>query len=454
MLDSDTIYALSSGRLPAAIAIIRISGDKVATMLQQLTDKQSQAQTYQAKHAHYINIAWQGALIDKGILLWFPAPNSYTGEDCVELQIHGSPAIIEKIFDILNQLGGRIALPGEFTKRALLNQKFDITQAEAINDLILAETEAQHQLALSQMQGNLSQYYAGLKQRLMALLAHFEAMIDFTEDEDFSDVLTEKYDAMRMMMVEIEQHLDDGHQGELIREGIKIALVGKPNTGKSTLLNKLAKKDIAITTPIAGTTRDIIEVALNVGGYQVIVSDSAGIRESADEIEQQGIARSKLLSQQVDIIIEVAAIDEAGGIDRLSVQENITADIQLLNKIDLQMENAAKIEGTDEFVKISLHNDMGVQEFLTLLTKLVQEKMMRPVQRTSPLITHRRYRDTLFHVKLALEESLTLAVRPDQPIELIAENLRHSVLLMGKLTGYVDIESLLDIIFSDFCIGK
>ncbi len=441
----DTIYALASGSFPSAIAIIRLSGTQCTNIITSLADDSIVNNPKQAK------VKWlkdaDGDVIDQAIIVYFPAPNSYTGEDYAELHHHGSPAIMKKITNRLNELQCRMALPGEFTKRSFLSGKMDLTQAEAINDLILAETNAQHELALKQMQGALGSYYQTMKTRLITLLAHMEAMIDFTEDEDFGDIMKQQQQNIQLLHQEITAHLDDNHIGELIRKGIKVALIGAPNTGKSTLLNHLAKRDIAITTPIAGTTRDILEVSINIGGYAVILSDSAGIRQSDDLIEQEGIRRSEILAKHADIIINVAAMNEAGGIDKIDIEN---ADIQLLNKIDL--EPSKSLQKTDDYIAISLLRDQNIQNFLDRLTLLIQEKMTHT--RTSPYITHHRYRDILFHVKHHMETCIELYETEPDKIELIAENLRHCATLMGKLTGHIDVESLLDIIFKDFCIGK
>ena len=371
-------------------------------------------------------------------------------------------AVLNRLFGVLQefscQLELRLALPGEFTKRAFLNDKIDLTQAEAINDLIMAQSDAQHQLAVNQMQGKLGQYYHDVKQRLMRELAHIEAAIDFTEDEDFSAIVTKAHQALQAIENEIAAHLDDNQQGEQIREGIKVALIGPPNTGKSTLLNYLAQNDVAITTPIAGTTRDILSVNLNIAGYAVIVSDSAGIRESDDEIEQEGIKRSKQLAKRADIIINIAAIDGEGNISKLA--ENFgNADIYLLNKIDLYANYHKRYQQGNHnilavsLLPVSLLRDAGLNVFLGELTKLIELKM-RSDGRDSPYITRQRYRDILFHVKQELESCLILCVEQSAEIELIAEHLRRAIMQMGKLTGHVDVEALLDIIFKDFCIGK
>ncbi len=457
MSDDDTIYALASGALPSAIAIIRFSGTQTKQILQQLNASNS---INHPKQAQLTWLKYDTAIIDQAMVSFFPAPDSYTGEDYAEFHLHGSVAVLNRLFAILQKLPCRVAscrlapcrlaLPGEFTKRAFLNDKIDLTQAEAINDLIMAQSDAQHQLAVNQMQGKLGQYYHDVKQRLIYQLAHIEAAIDFAEDEDFSDSVTKTHIALQAINAEIETHLDDNQQGEHIREGIKVALIGPPNTGKSTLLNYLAQNDIAITTPIAGTTRDILNVNLNIAGYAVIVSDSAGIRDSNDEIEQEGIRRSKQLAKQANIIINIAAIDGEGNISRLDETFEGNVDIYLLNKIDLYPNHQ---QNSHNMIAVSLLQNDGLVDFLGKLTELIELKM-RDDKRDSPYITRQRYRDILFHVKQELESSIRLCHEQSTEIELIAEHLRRAIMQMGKLTGHVDVESLLDIIFKDFCIGK
>ena len=444
---SDTIYALASGALPSAIAIIRVTGAQTKEILQSLNASSS---INHPKQAQLTWLKYEADIIDQAMVSYFPAPHSYTGEDYAEFHLHGSVAVLNRLFAVLQKLPCRLALPGEFTKRAFLNDKIDLTQAEAINDLIMAQSDAQHQLALNQMQGKLGQYYHDVKKRLINQLAHIEAAIDFVEDEDFSDTVTKAHHALQAINAEIEAHLDDNQQGEHIREGIKVALIGPPNTGKSTLLNYLAQNDIAITTPIAGTTRDILNVHLNIAGYAVIVSDSAGIRDSDDEIEQEGIRRSKQLAKQADIIINIAAIDGKGNISRLDEDLGEDVDIYLLNKIDLYR-NHQQI--SYNMLAVSLLQNDGLNDFLGKLTELIELKM-RDDKRDSPYITRQRYRDILFHVKQELKSCLILCQQKSTEIELIAEHLRHAIMQMGKLTGHVDVESLLDIIFKDFCIGK
>ncbi len=475
---SPTIYALASGKLPAAIAIIRISGQETRNILQALAKKIPPARTANLEKIY----DWEQNLIDEALIFWFPAPHSYTGEDCAELHLHGSIAILTKIFIVLENYRPkltdncqltkpycRLAEPGEFTKRAVINERIDITRAQAIGDLITAKTEKQHHQALTQMQGNLFQYYDQLRKNILTLLAHSEAAIDFSEEEDFANHLTEQSQKMQIIADEITNHLDDAHRGEIIRQGLRIALIGPPNTGKSTLLNKLAMREVAIITPIAGTTRDLLEINLNIAGYEVIFTDTAGIRASVDVVESEGIRRSKKAARLADLTIAIQAINHEITTDEADLTEMIAAaDLLIVNKIDLMADLAnqksqfnlplksSQYNKNQKVFWLSLHNETGFNDFFTALSHFIAKKMSadnnNPSQIESTLITHKRYRDTLFHVKQCLSDAIISA--DNDAIELVAENLRHAALEIGKLTGHVDVESLLDQIFADFCIGK
>ena len=446
----DIIYALASGRLPAAIAIIRLSGQNCLAIIKNI-------QGENPKHippriATLAKLYDDNGLIDEALILYFPSPHSYTGEDCVELHLHGSVAIIDKIFKLLNLYHCRLAEAGEFTKRALLNDKIDPTRARAIGDLINAETDMQHGQAISEFQGNLFKYYDSLRERLIAILAHSEAAIDFSEDEDFDNLIASQKQDLEIIIAEISEHLESANQGEIIREGIKIALVGPPNSGKSTLLNRLAKRDIAIIAPIAGTTRDVLTAHLNIDGYAVTITDTAGIRASDDIIEKEGIKRTEEASRKADIIIVIRAIDEKPDEIFKNYLKKSKIDLTVINKIDLLPSSKSRDDGSDDKVRISLLQELGLDKFLQILTSLIKDKAQHAKEWQSPIITHKVYYDSMFHVKQSLSQAL--ATNEAGRLELTAEHLRHAVTEIGKLTGHVDIENLLDKIFADFCIGK
>ena len=368
----DIIYALASGRLPAAIAILRLSGQNCLTIIKNIQRKNPK--NISPRIATLAKLYDDNGLIDEALILYFPAPHSYTGEDCIELHLHGSVAIIDKIFKQLNHHHCRLAEAGEFTKRALLNDKIDPTRARAIGDLINAETDKQHQQAISEFQGNLFKYYDSLREKLIAILAHIEAAIDFSEDEDFDNLIASQKQELETIIAEISEHLESANQGEIIREGIKIALVGPPNSGKSTLLNRLAKRDIAIIAPIAGTTRDVLTAHLNIAGYAVTITDTAGIRASDDIIEKEGIKRTEDASQKADIIIVIRAVDETPDEIFENYLKKSKIDLTVTNKIDLLPSSKNRSDESNDKVRISLLQELGLDKFLQILTELIKNK--------------------------------------------------------------------------------
>jgi tRNA modification GTPase len=412
-----------------------------------------------ARRRRFVNPA-NGEPLDDGLLLWFPAPNSATGEDVAEFHLHGSRAVLAAFIRVLSRLGLRLAEPGEFTRRAFLNGKLDLVQAEAVADLAAAETEAQRCQALRQLDGALGDIYRDWSRRLTRILAHLEAAIDFP-DEDLPPEIEDCILAeTRGLSGEIDHHLADGHRGERLRDGIGVAIVGPPNAGKSSLLNRIARREAAITSPIAGTTRDIIEVAIDLGGYPVVLADTAGLRDSDDEIEQEGLRRALHRAEQAEIRLFV--FDARHPVEASAAAAWPGPDtILVANKIDLLAPGSphpdpppqagegaggglqsGKLERT---FAISALTGAGLDELLAVLS----DRIAGAYRSEAPLLTRARHRQSLEDAAASLQRGLAA-----QLPELRAEDLRLALRSLGRITGTVDVEDLLDVIFRDFCIGK
>jgi tRNA modification GTPase len=467
----DTIFAPATAAGRAAIAILRISGPDCARVVSRVAGKLPQPRV--AQRRHFVDPA-TGELLDDGLVLWFPKPHSATGEDVAELHVHGSRAVLAAITQVLRRLGLRLAEPGEFTRRAFLNGKLDLLQAEAVADLAAAETEAQRRQALRQLDGELGGIYRGWSSRLTRILAHLEAAIDFP-DEDLPPEIEERiFNHTETLAAEIERHLADCHRGERLRDGIMVAIVGPPNVGKSSLLNRIAHREAAITSPTAGTTRDIIEVAIDLQGYPVILADTAGLRESADLVEQEGLRRALRRAQEAEIRLFVFDARSPSDVSGASAWPG-SDTILVANKIDLlpeaphpsplpasgEREGPAKREGegqqaTDirrlssdglpqEALPVSALTGEGVDALLAALGERVAENY-RP---EAPVLTRARHRQALEEATASLRRALVARLP-----ELRAEDLRLALRSLGRITGAVDVEDLLDVIFRDFCIGK
>lgn len=376
--------------------------------------------------------------IDHAIVLWFQAPQSATGEDVAEFHLHGGRAILEAAFDVLGTVPGlRPAEPGEFTRRAVENGKLDLTQAEALVDLIDAETQAQHRQAVDQYQGRLHQLCENWRERLVRLSAWTEAAIDFSEEEIDPDLDARVAHGIAEIHDEISRALDDSGRGEITREGLHLAVIGPPNAGKSSLLNALARRDIAIVSDTPGTTRDILEARLDLGGYLVTVADTAGLREAGDAIEAEGVRRALARAEAADIVlllldgtVETPPLPPVGG-----------QILTVWNKCDVPW--GREREG----LKISARTGEGLAALVDVLAGMVRERLESPAE--APVISRVRHRRALEEA----EASLARALEAQSP-ELRAEDLRLALRALGRLVGRVDIEELLDVIFKDFCIGK
>jgi tRNA modification GTPase len=383
-----------------------------------------------------------GERLDEGLVLWFPGPESATGEDLAELHLHGSRAVLAAVMRVLGSLGLRLAEPGEFTRRAFLNGKLDLLQAEAIADLAAAETEAQRRQALCQLDGELGSLYRGWSDRLTRILAHLEAAIDFP-DEDLPPEIEDRIcRETQDLLAKIERHLADNRRGERLRDGISVAIVGPPNAGKSSLLNKIARRDAAIISPIPGTTRDIIEVAIDLQGYPVVLADTAGLRDSDDVIEQEGLRRALRRAKEAEIrlfVFDACRPSEARGATVWPGPDTML----VANKIDLV--EPRRVDLSDSAFPISVLTGEGLDALLTALG----ERVAQSYRTEAPVLTRARHRQSLEEAKASLRRALT-----DTPPELRAEDLRLALRSLGQITGVVDVEDLLDVIFRDFCIGK
>ncbi len=381
-----------------------------------------------------------GGDIDDGIVLWFPGPYSATGEDITEFQVHGSRAVLSALLAALGRMGLRLADPGEFTRRAFLNAKLDLTQVEAIADLVAAETESQRRQALRQLDGALGELYRGWSAQLLRLLAHLEAVIDFPDEDLPPEIEREVVAESTLLAAEIDKHLADHRRGERLRDGITVAIVGAPNVGKSSLLNRLAQREAAITSPVAGTTRDVIEVAVDLGGYPVVLADTAGLRETADEIEREGLRRALARAETAELrlfVFDAREPQEAAGASAWSGADTLI----VANKIDV----APCAPLPPNALAVSAVTGEGI----AALTDALARRVARDYDIAAPLLTRARHREALEVAHEALSRSLETSLP-----ELRAEDLRLAWRSLGQITGQTDVEDLLDVIFAEFCIGK
>jgi tRNA modification GTPase len=436
-----SIYALSSGHGKAGVAVIRISGPAAGDVLRTLSGpvpapRAASLRTLRDPRTHEV--------LDHGLVLWFPAPASFTGEDVAELHIHGGRAVLEGVFRVLASLDGlRPAEPGEFARRAFENDKIDLTEAEGLADLIDAETEAQRRQALRQTGGALRALYDGWRERLIAALARIEAELDFSDEGDVPDAVAQvARSAGTALWYEISAHLADARGGEILRDGLRVVIAGPPNAGKSSLLNALARRDVAIVSAEAGTTRDVIEVRLDLGGFAVVLMDTAGIRDAGGEIEREGIRRTLERAAQADLVLWLhdATNPESGSPPRIGGEARI---IEVINKIDL----AQAPEGCSA-LPLSVSTGEGLDH---LIAQLTEEVRSAADVGENPVITRTRHRRELERCVAALGRFLG---GDFTVLELRAEDLREAATALGRLTGRVDVEDILDRIFADFCIGK
>ncbi len=438
---TDTIYALSSGALPAGVAIIRISGPLAFEALLKLTGRELPAPRQVALGSIRDR---NNEIIDQALTVIFPAPNSFTGENCVEIHSHGSRAVMASIFTELDNLPGlRPADAGEFSRRAFENGKMDLLEVEGLADLLQAETEMQRRLAVEQSSGKLSALYDGWANRLTRARALIEAELDFADEEDVPDsVASQVWDSVSQLRDEIAGHLRSGGSSEIIRDGFKVALVGEPNAGKSTLLNALSGRDVAIVTDIAGTTRDVLSVDINLDGYLVRIFDTAGIRDTKDVVEQEGVRRAVLTAETADLVLVLQ--------DNDSIPKQFASSVENQRRLRVRTKTAVSHSnaGSDYDLSISAKEGVGLAELRSSIKREIERRVGAAQTLVPARARHKkRLEDTLNYVSDALHsEAMDLAIR--------SEYLRLAATSLGRITGRVDVEDLLGVIFSEFCIGK
>ncbi len=441
-----SIYALSSGRGPSGIAIVRISGNETLNICQNLT-KLKDIKSNEVNFCKFYDPKNDNVIDPEALLLWFPGPNSYTGEDLAELQIHGSNAVINALLRVLSeQKNCRLAEPGEFTKIAFQNDKIDLLKAESIRDLIHSETELQRQQAVKLVQGNASNYYNDLREKIIKSLAFIEAKIDFAEEDLPEKVLKDAHKSIKEIHSEISKIIEDNKVGEKIRDGFRISIIGEVNAGKSSLLNLLSKREVAIVSDEAGTTRDVIETYLNLDGYPVLLADTAGIRDTKNEVEKKGISLAFGKSKEADLNIIV--IDNSSKKINKEIQNMINRDtIIFLNKSDVSNKQNHKFNV--DTVLASVKNNKNIDKLIDLIKAKLSKKF---TYNNSALITRERHRVKLNDCLKEIDKFLEKDQYKD--LELAAEDLRMATRHLGSIVGKVDVEEILGSIFKDFCIGK
>ena len=440
-----TIFALSSGKGRAGLAVVRVSGAAAGEALCRLSRRGLPSPRMATRVR--VHDPGSGEVIDDGLALWFPGPHSYTGEDVAEFHVHGGLAVVAALADALQALPGlRPAEPGEFTRRAYLNDKLELTQAEGLADLISAETEAQRRQALRQLDGALGQLYEGWRSELLRGLAHLEADIDFTDEDLPQDIAATVWPKIKCLLEDITQHLDDSRRGERLREGLYVTIVGPTNVGKSSLLNALARRDAAIVSATAGTTRDVIEVHLDLGGVPVVMADTAGLRETADAVEDEGVRRALRRAATADLKLAMFDAECWPELDRHTLDLVDGDTLVVINKVDLRpLESPLRVAGRPA-QPISVTVGTGMGPLLQALEEAVSARLDLSLQ---PALTRVRHRQALQDCAAGLRRALTAT-----EAELAAEDVRLAARALGRITGRVDVEDILDIVFSEFCIGK
>ena len=442
-----TIYALSSGPGISGVAVVRVSGKETAEVVKKLTgEKLPSPRVATLKKFNKIDT---NELIDEGVIIWFPGPNSYTGEDLAEFHVHGSRAVVSALHSSISKIKNcRLAEPGEFTKIAFQNGKINLLKAESIEDLVSSETEIQRKQAIKIMSGRSSDKFNSWREKLLKILSHVEAKIDFPDEDLPKEILFEIKQTSEQVLNEIQKVLKDQKVGEIIREGFKIAIVGPTNAGKSSLLNYLSKRDVAIVSEVAGTTRDVIETHLDLDGYPVIISDTAGIRDSKNEIEKKGIKLALSRAEEADlrlVVIEPKNLDFTGFLKDLFDENSIL----VINKSDLLQKNLDEQIKKLEHVLISIIKNSNLD---ILINKIKNKLKNKFISSEDILITRERHRQ---HLEQCVEHLKNFGdKKKNEDLDKGAEDLRLATRHLGMIVGKVDVEEILSSIFNDFCIGK
>jgi tRNA modification GTPase len=455
MPDRSTIFALSSGRPPAAIAVVRVSGPQAGVVLEKLVGR-----VPEPRKAALVRVRdpANGEPIDEALALWFPGPQSETGEDVAELQLHGGHAVIAGVLNALGTVPGcRLAEPGEFTRRAFESGRLDLTAVEGLGDLIAAETPAQRRQAFRQLKGLIGDRTEAWRRRLIEALALVEARIDFSDEGDVpEDLVGLALYAAQQLRDEIAAILADGRRGERLREGLVVAIAGPPNAGKSTLFNRLARREAAIVSPYAGTTRDVLEVHLDLDGYPIMLLDTAGIRDSNEPVEREGMRRARERAASADVVLWVVDMTATKSSGQHALGPGPAEVWQVENKLDLigikSLQKSALLRSEYKFTySVSAGQGDGVEALVAGLAGYARSFFSAA---ESSIVTRARHRRALDDTIAALDRALTEGAKTGGREELIAEELRGAATVLGRLTGRVDVEDILDVIFRDFCIGK
>jgi len=442
-----TIYALSSGAGISGIAVVRVSGKNTSEVIKRITGEDLPVP--RVATLRKINKINTNELIDEGVIIWFPGPNSYTGEDLAEFHVHGSRAVVNALHLSISKIKNcRLAEPGEFTKRAFQNGKINLLKAESIADLISSETEIQRKQAVKIMNGKSSEQFNSWRKELLKILSHVEAKIDFPDENLPNNIMNEVQKTSKKVLMEIKKTLNDQKVGERIREGFKIAIIGPPNSGKSSLLNYLSRRDAAIVSEIAGTTRDVIETHLNLDGYPVVLSDTAGIRSSKNEIEKKGIKIALNRAEDADLKLVIIS---AKNVDFTKVLKDLLSKnaILVINKSDLIKGKLNTKFKKYEYVLISIKKDLNLNKLISKIKSKLKNKFTTS---EDILITRERHRQNLINCVYHLEKFQKK--KSTQDFDKAAEDLRLATRHLGMIVGKVNVEELLGSIFNDFCIGK